>query len=62
MDDTIRVAILCGDEVIAATDDEGAVNVSAAMVAAKLREPRTAMLPVAEGRRQALQQIALGIF
>jgi hypothetical protein len=57
--DEIRVAILCGDEVVASSDDMSAVHVAAAMIASKLEERRTAMQPIAEGRREACRRIAV---
>ena len=61
MDETIRVAILCGDEVIASTDDYTAVHISASLVASQIAEPRTAMRRIAESRRETLEEIAVAV-
>jgi hypothetical protein len=57
--DVISVAILCGNEVIATTDDMTAVHISAALIARRIIESRAAMAPIAEGRRAACRQISM---
>ena len=59
MDNTVRVAILVGDQVIATSDDLAAVRVSASMMAHN-DETDPVLWPLAEGRSEACRQIAMG--
>jgi hypothetical protein len=61
-DHTVRVALLVGDEVVEATDDEAVVRVSAALLAGRRRrvEDLELLAPITEGRRQVCRAIALG--
>ena len=59
--ETMRVAILCGNQLVAFTDDVAAVRVAAGLIATAPRHDEPPVLaPITEGRRQACRLVAMG--
>ncbi|MGA8726945.1 MAG: hypothetical protein WB565_18075 [Acidimicrobiales bacterium] len=58
--DSLQVALIRGDQIIAFTADTAAVRVAAAMIKVSLRDPDPVTAPITLGRRAACRAIAAG--